>query len=71
VVERFNPGRDAAWDRAAFFRRVVFDVRVIDFFPDRFDGSDVEEWLDERPRVSGPALMVELEAIAASAPSAQ
>jgi CHC2 zinc finger len=68
-LERLCPGRDAALDRAHFFRRTVFDVRVIDFFPQRFDGSDVEQWLELRPDASPHALRTELAALAAAAPA--
>jgi hypothetical protein len=60
-----SEGREAALDRAHFFRRVVFDVRAIDLFPDREDKSDVFDWLAERPEATPAALIAELEAIAA------
>lgn len=69
VDEDFSPGRDAAIARAHFFRRTVFDARVIELFPHRFDGSDVEEWLDERPTVSAAALREDLAALAAASPA--
>jgi hypothetical protein len=61
-----SEGREAALDRAHFFRRVVFDVRAMDLFPDRQDKSDVYDWLIERPGVSPAALIAELENIAAA-----
>lgn len=60
-----SEGRDAALDRAHFFRRVVFDVRAIDLFPEREDKSDIFDWLSERPDATPAALIAELEAIAA------
>lgn len=60
-----SEGREAALDRAHFFRRVVFDVRAIDLFPERADKSDVFDWLAERPDATAAALIAELEAIAA------
>lgn len=60
-----SEGREAALDRAHFFRRVVFDVRAIDLFPERTDKSDVYDWLRERPNADAAALITELEAIAA------
>jgi hypothetical protein len=69
VVERICPGRDAALERAHFFRRTVFDVRVIDLFPDRFDGSDIVEWLALRPNASPQELRAELAALAAASPA--
>ena len=61
-----SEGREAALDRAHFFRRVVFDVRAIDLFPDRTDKSDVYDWLIERPNASPSALVGELELLAAA-----
>ena len=69
VLERLSPGRDAAIERAHFFRRTVFDVRAIDFFPERFDGSDVEQWLEERSNASPEQLRDELAALAAASPA--
>jgi hypothetical protein len=61
-----SEGREAALDRAHFFRRVVFDVRTIDLFPDRGDKSDVYDWLIERPGASPAALIAELENLASA-----
>jgi hypothetical protein len=61
-----SAGRDAARERAEFFRRVVFDVRCIDLYPDREDKSDVDDWLDERVDAPRAELIAELEAIAAA-----
>lgn len=62
-----SEGRGAALDRAHFFRRVIFDVRAIDLFPERTDKSDVYDWLIERPDASPAALIAELEHLAAAA----
>ena len=62
-----SEGREAALERAHFFRRVVFDVRVIDLFPERADKSDVYDWLAERARASSGELVAELEILAAEA----
>jgi hypothetical protein len=69
VLEAISPGRDAALERAHFFRRTVFDVRAFDFFPERFDGSDVEQWLEERPNATPDQLRSELAALAAASPA--
>jgi hypothetical protein len=69
VVETTCPGRDAALERAHFFRRTVFDVRAIDLFPERFDGSDAEQWLDLRPHATPHELRAELTALAAASPA--
>jgi hypothetical protein len=61
-----SEGREAALDRAHFFRHVIFDVRAIDLFPDREDKSDVYDWLHERPGVSPAELIAELEELAAA-----
>ena len=43
------PGRGCATSRAAKLATAYpdADVRVVDFYPDRDDGSDVEDWLDD------------------------
>lgn len=66
VEELVSKGRDAALDRADFFRRVCLDVRAVDLFPDRNDGSDVDDWLTERPRATAEELVAELDAVVAA-----
>jgi hypothetical protein len=63
--EMRSEGREAALERAHFFRRVVFDVRMIDLFPGRGDKSDVDDWLKLRPNAPASELLDELEAVAA------
>lgn len=63
-VRVVSEGREAALDRAHFFRRVVFDVRALDLFPEREDKSDVDDWLQENPAVTGAGILGHLESLA-------
>lgn len=42
-----DEGRDAAQKRAMLVRTVVDDVRIVEVYPERIDGSDIVDWLDE------------------------
>jgi hypothetical protein len=63
-IRVISEGREAALDRAHFFRRVVFDVRALDLFPQREDKSDVDDWLQENPAVSPAGILEHLESVA-------
>lgn len=49
LADSDKPGREAAQLRAQLIAQAhpQIDVRVIDLYPDRIDGSDIADWLDE------------------------
>jgi hypothetical protein len=53
LADSDEPGRKAAIARKAFFEeRVGACAAIVDFFPERTNGDDIEQWLDEH--AAGP-----------------
>ena len=59
VADCDDSGRRAAWQRHKAISKIVGDVRVIDFDPNRSDGYDVTDWLNDGGTLEGLQLLAD------------